>query len=437
MWICTNIPWLYERNKMKLPISSQLAENVNLHIIQCDNFKTTSINIFIPCELASDVYTLRAAVPYVLARGTQNHPDRKCINKYMKDLYGATYSCGVRKYGFDQILNFGISTVDDRYVNSSDNLFEHAVGFLHELIFEPLRDNGVFRQDYVVQERDNLKQQILSIINDKEEYAKFRLNELMNPGEPYTRCVFGDINEINSVNADLLWNVYKETVFEMPMDIFVVGNVELQQVEDAFVKKFNFTARKPHTHHDIKNIYPQEVKQFKETANVKQGKLNIGYRTNIQPLSDDHFKLCMFNEIFGGGANSKLFVNVREKSSLCYSVYSSVNKFTRQMSVATGIEPANKQKAYDLINLQLDAMRKGDISDFEMDCAKKEYRTSLRAVSDSATAAVNFYYGNIIAAGKFVSPEEYNQNTEKVTKDDIVNIANQIKEDSVFFLTNE
>lgn len=422
---------------MKLPVSSQLAENVNLHVIQCNNFKTTSINIFIPCELASDVYSLRAAVPYVLARGTQNHPDRKCINKYMKDLYGATYSCGVRKYGFDQILNFSMSIVDDRYVNSSDSLFNHAINFLYELIYEPLQENGAFRQDYIVQERDNLKQQILSIINDKEEYAQFRLNELMNPGEPYTRCVFGDINEIDSINGNTLLNVYNETVFEKPIDIFVVGNVELQYVADSLCKKFNFTTRKPHIYHNVKNVYPQKLNEFKEIANVKQGKLNIGYRTNIKPLSEDYFKLCMFNEIFGGGLNSKLFVNVREKASLCYSVYSSINKFTQQMFVATGIDTSNKQKAYDLINLQLDAIRKGDISDFEMDAAKKEYKTRLRAVTDSAAGAVNFYYSNIIAAGKFVSPEKYNQNTSKVTKDDIIKTAKQIQEDSLFFLTNE
>lgn len=422
---------------MKLPISSQLAENVNLHVIQCNHFKTTSINIFIPCELASDAYSLRAAVPYVLARGTQNHPDRKCINKYMKDLYGATYSCGVKKYGFDQILNFSMSIVDDRYVNSSDSLFNHAINFLHELIYEPLQENGAFRQDYIVQERDNLKQQILSIINDKEEYAQFRLNALMNPGEPYTRCVFGDINEIDSINGDTLSDVYKNTVFEKPIDIFVVGNVELQYVADAFCKKIDFNARKPHIRHDVKNVYPQKLNEFKEIANVKQGKLNIGYRTNITPLSEEYFKLCMFNEIFGGGLNSKLFVNVREKASLCYSVYSSINKFTKQMFVATGIDTANKQKAYDLINLQLDEIRKGNISDFEMDAAKKEYKTRLRAITDSAAGAVNFYYSNMIAAGKFVSPEKYNQNTSKVTKDDIVTMAKKIQEDSLFFLTNE
>ncbi len=422
---------------MKLPISCKLAENVNLHVIPCNIFKTTSINIFIPCELESDFYSLRAAVPYILARGTQKHPDRKSINKYMKDLYGASYSCGVRKYGSDQILNFSMSIVNDRYVSSSDSLFDRAVDFLHELIFEPLTENGLFRQDYVVQESDNLKQQILSIINDKEEYAMFRLNQEMNPNMPYTKCVYGDIDSINDFDGEVLYNTYKQLITQKPVDIFVVGDVEMQSVADQLSKKLEFTARSPRTLHEIKNIYPQRTKQFKEIANVKQGKLNIGYRTNIEPLSNDFFKLCMFNEVFGGGLNSKLFTNVREKASLCYSVYSSVNKFTKQLYVATGIDPSNKQRAYDLISAQLDAMKKGDISDFEMESAKKEYKTRLRAVTDSAAGAVNFYYGNMIAAGKFVSPEKYNQNTAKVTRDDIVCIANKIMEDSVFFLTNE
>lgn len=422
---------------MKLPISCKLADNVNLHVIPCNIFKTTSINIFIPCELESEAYSQRAVIPYILARGTQKHPDRKCINKYMKELYGASYSCGVRKYGSDQILNFSISIVNDRYVNSDNSLFDRAVDFLYELMFEPVTENGLFRQDYVVQESDNLKQQILSIINDKEEYAMFRLNQEMNPQMPYTKCIYGDIESINGFNCEMLYDTYRQMISQKPVDIFVVGDVEMQTVAEQFNKKFNFTARSPRTLHNIKNIYPQRTKEFKEIANVKQGKLNIGYRTNTEPLSNDFFKLCMFNEVFGGGLNSKLFTNVREKASLCYSVYSSINKFTKQLYVATGIDPTNKQKAYDLINAQLYAIRNGDISDFEMESAKKEYKTRLRAVTDSAAGAVNFYYGNMIAAGKFVSPEKYNQNTAKVTKDDIVYIADKIAEDSVFFLTNE
>lgn len=418
---------------MKVPTPIQLAKNVSLYVIPCNIFKTTSINIFIPCEL-NDNYTYQALIPPVLARGTRLLPDRKSIKRLMQELYGASFSSGVRKLGNKQIMCFDMSFVNDRYIDHSDDLFERSCDFLHEILFDPFMQNGVFRQDYVLQESFNLKQQILSIINDKAEYSAMRLNQVMNPGKSFTKCVYGNANELDNINEQKLFDVYKSVINTNPIDIFVVGDVCPDEIAKKISDKFNFVDRLSLEKYVPEVVIPSKVTNETEHMDVKQGKLNIGFRTNITASHAHYHKLVAFNEIFGGGLNSKLFMNVREKASLCYTVYSAVDKYNGQLFVYTGIDSANYQKAYDIIKEQLLAIINGDISDFEMSAAKKEYRTRLKAVNDSAAAMVNYCYGSIVS-GNTASTDEFMELIDSVTKDDVIAIAKSLLEDTVFFLT--
>ncbi len=382
--------------------------------------------------MLNENYTYHALIPRVLARGTAKHPDRKSIKRLMQELYGASFAADIRKLGNKQIMSFGMDVVDDQYINS--DLFCHAADFLHELIFEPCLEDGLFRQDYVVQESQNLKQQILSIVNDKAEYSAMRLNQIMNEGADFTKCVFGDADELDNIDAQKIYSVYSEIMSTHPVDIFVVGDVDESRVKQIVAEKFNFKNRITLPEYIAENKYPTQVHRQTENMDVKQAKLNIGFRTNITASSSEYVKLCMFNEIFGGGLNSKLFMNVRERASLCYTVYSALDKFNGQLFVYTGINPENDTKAYEIIKEQLRAIIDGDISDFEMEAAQKEYRTRLKAVNDSAAAMVNYTYSNIMV-GAETSAEELLDEIMQVTKADIVEMANAIMEDTVFLLT--
>ena len=166
---------------------------------------------------------------------------------------------------------------------------------------------------------------------------------------------------------------------------------------------------------------------------VQQGKLNIGFRTNITQSDPDYYKLLMMNAIFGGSLNSKLFMNVREKASLCYYCSSRVDKFNGQLIVYTGIDVSNYQKAYDIIKEQLQACIDGDITDIEYSAAIKDFESSLKAINDSAASMINYCY-SALQAGAIVAPEEYMAGIRKVTKEDIAQIASSIKEDTIYFL---
>lgn len=420
---------------MKELNSIKLAENVNLHILKCDIFKTTSICVFIPTELDEN-YTYHALIPSILCRGTKSHPDQKSIEILMQDLYGANFSSSVKKFGNKQVISFSMDFIDEQYTVLKENLFDHAVDFLHELIFEPTTRDGLFLQEYVMQESFNLKQQILSIINEKDQYARFRLNQEMNPGKSFTKCVYGDENELNNIDPHKLFDIYKDIINNNPVDLFVVGDVDAENVSNIFRNKFNFNDRKALPEYIPESIVPSNIKNVTEAMNVNQGKLDIGFRTNILASNKDYFKLVVFNTIFGGSVNSKLFMNVREKASLCYHVASYVDKYNAQLFVVTGIDIQNRQKAYDIIREQLEAIKNNDISDSEFYSAINDIKSNNKAINDSAYSMILYYYSNMIA-GLYVSRDEYISAIESVKKEDIPEIASRICEDTVYFLTNK
>lgn len=413
-------------------LSAKLAENVDLYVIPTDIFKTVSIRVFIPCELGCD-YTYQALIPQVLERGTERFPDQKSIAVYLDELYDAGVSSNVSKYGNKQVLSFRITVINDRFTENSEKLFPEAVKFLKDLIFKPVTENGLFRHDYVLQEAFNLKQQILSNINDKPNYSIKRLNEEMNPGKDFTKNVYGCIEDIESLDETRLFNVYKNIIENNPVSIFVVGDVDFENVKSEISNEFSLKARKALPLYIPDAVIPESTKYVEEKMAISQGRLNIGYRTNITMADDDFFKLVMFNSILGGTVTSKLFANVREKAGLCYSIGSFTDKFNGQLIIYMGIDCKNKDKALELTRAQIKAIANGDISDFEFDAALKDALSELKTINDSSASMTNIRFRGIMA-GRVFDESEYRKGLLAVTKDDVIKIASLIKEDTVYFL---
>lgn len=276
----------------------------------------------------------------------------------------------------------------------------------------------------------------MSIINDKDQYGRFRLNQEMNPGKDFTKCVYGNENELDNIDPSKLFDIYKDIINNNPIDIFVVGDVCDEKVQQLFLSKFNFKNRKALPKYIPEKTIPCDVKHINEPMNVKQRKLNIGFKTGITATDDDYFNLMMFNAILGGTVNSKLFMNVREKASLCYYVMSYVDKFNAQLIICTGIDIQNYQKAYDIIKEQIKAIADNDITDSEFDAAVRDFKGKNRAINDSAYSMIMYYYSNMMA-GLNISPEEYTKAIENVKKENIHKMASKIYEDTVYFLTSK
>ncbi|MGB9679203.1 MAG: EF-P 5-aminopentanol modification-associated protein YfmF [Thermoanaerobacteraceae bacterium] len=415
-------------------ISEKIAEDVYLHIAPTDKFKTVTINIYVNNVLGENA-TEYALIPSVLKRGTNKINTYKDMSKYLESLYGSTLSASVYKKGERHIQQYRMEMIQEDFIH--EKIFEKGVEFLRDLIFNPFVENKAFKKEYVDQEIEIQKNNINGRKNDKTKYAIERCLEEMCKGEPFSIYELGDIESLNNIDEKSLFNYYKKHIEIFPVDIFVVGDVDIKYIISIFKRYFNLERNEvleiPKT-----NIFKEvkQIKYVKDYMDVTQGKITLGFRTNVEPDSEEYYSLLIYSGILGGGPFSKLFMNVREKESLAYYAFSRLERFKGLMIIGAGIEPENYDKAIEIINLQLKDLEKGNISDYEFDSTIKSLKTSINAIKDSATAISDYYFSQKIVKTD-VDIDQFIKNIEKVTKKDVVDISRKIKLDTVYFMANQ
>lgn len=402
--------------------------------IKSDKFKTNSINVFFKDNLNNENATKNALLPAVMKRGCEKFPSIQEISLYLESLYGSSFECQINKKGEIQTIQFYIDVVSDKYTHDKSNLFEKAFDFLFEIISKPLVSDNAFKKEYVVQEKENLKKFIESRVNDKVQYAVDKCFEEMCKDEPYGIFEYGRIADLDKINAQDLYMHYVYVLETLPMSIFISGNVEDTLINNI-IEKLSTLKRE-----NVKNIASgiikkevTEVKRISEKMNVSQGKLCLGFRTNTLPNENDYFSLMVYNGILGGGIHSKLFQNVREKESLAYYAFSRLDKFKGLMVISCGIERENKEKAVKIILEQIEAMHKGDITDYELSATLKTMETGVKSLKDSQLQIVDFNFGQSISGTKDTF-ESIIEKIKKVSLQDVINISDRIVHDTVYFL---
>lgn len=415
-------------------IRKQLNNGINLYIDTTDKFKTVTINLYIHNQLGEEA-TKYALLPAVLKRGTSSIKTYKEMVKFLENLYGTTMAVSVYKKGERHLQQYRLELPQEEYIK--ENILEEGVKFLKELVFNPLTEGNAFNKDYVLQEKEIHKNLIDSRINDKTKYAVDRCYEEMCKGEPFAIFELGKSEDLEVIDEKNLYHYYQNCINTLPIDIYVVGNVDPKYVEEVFRKYFAFQ-RGQILNIPSPNIYKEvkEVKYVTENLEVTQGKLTLGFRTNIPSNSEEYFPLLVYSGVLGGGPFSKLFMNVRERASLAYYAYSRLERFKGLMVVSCGIEIENYNKALDIILKQLKEIEEGNISDYELDSTIKALKTSLNAMKDNATSKSDYYLSQKIA-GVDLNIEEFIKKVEKVTKEDVVEVAKKVKLDTVYFMTGK
>ncbi|HHW48611.1 MAG TPA: insulinase family protein [Clostridiaceae bacterium] len=420
---------------------------IDVYQIRTGKFKTNSINIFFHDDLKKENASKNAMVPAVLRRGTVSLPTFKDIALYLEELYGASFDCGVIKKGERQIIHFYIEFVSDEFIKGEDNLFEKAFNLLYDIIAKPVLENGIFKNEYVEQEKNNLKNLIESRINDKVQYAVDRCYEEMCKGEPFEIYDYGAVEDVGKIDSKSLYEHYLNFIRTYPAQVYICGNVAddvmhkaIQMLENLRVenKTLQEGGKKINV---LKGVSPDsfnksevKTKNVTEKLNVNQGKLSLGFRTNTPPDSNDYYALVVYNGILGGGIHSKLFQNVREKASLAYYVFSRLEKFKGLMVVSSGIEIENKDKALDIILDQLEQIRAGNISDYEYETTLNVIETGIKSLRDNQISIVDFYLSQTVA-GTNDDFKSFAEKIRKVTKEDVIRVADKIKLDTIYFLT--
>ena len=430
-----------------------------------NKFKTNEIAVFVTIKQTQENATKNALIPAVLRRGSANFQNQLEISKKLENMYGANFNCGVDKSGDYIILKFFIETINNEYSDSKENLAQEAFNLLTDIVFNPLVENDGFNINYVKQEKDNLAKIINSKKDDKANYAYQRCIEEMFKNNPYGIYKYGSLQDLEKINEKNLYEYYLNIIQNSPIFIYINGknansiNVD-ENINNNFKIAFNNNSNEYNENDDLqeknenaemednknteikdnKNIEIvdnkntklealQPINIVKEKLDVTQGKLIIG----LNAPSENKYAVTMYNTILGGGANSKLFQNVREKESLAYYASSRYIRRKNAIIIRTGIELANYDKAVKVIKEQLEEMKKGNISDYELSSAKTLILASLKLIPESQEDIMAFDFDQDVF-NENLTFEQYYKKIENVTLNEIIDVANQVKINTIYYL---
>ncbi|ACM59880.1 putative Zn-dependent peptidase [Caldicellulosiruptor bescii] len=409
-------------------------KNNNFYMAFCDDrFKINRIAVTFIDRLEREKNTLNALFPMVLIRGNNKYKDMKEINRFLDNMYGASLSIDVDKKGDLQAISFAISFLNDRF--AGENLYTKALQFLYDIIYGPIKYGGGFEEEAILQEKNNLKQEIEGRINDKVQYAIDRCIEIMFEGQNYALYEKGNVDDLQTITKDKLFSQYQEVITKKPMYVFVYGDYDEEWATSKALEIFGEEKRESIHNNFFVNIPFENTRYVTEEMEVNQGKIALGIRTNVDVTSEDYYKLLMLNGILGASPKSKLFENVREKASLCYYVFSRIDRFKSVMIISSGIEIKNYEKALNLILQQIEDIKNGKIDDIEYESAINYYKTALMAIYDSPRDLLSFYLNQALV-GQIIEPKEVFENLKNVNIEDIKRIANRFELDTVYFLKN-
>jgi predicted Zn-dependent peptidase len=333
------------------------------------------------------------------------------------------------------LLKVSVQFVSDSFI--SESIFGDVCELLKEFVLCPVTKDNAFDKSYVQQEKENTKNYILGLINDKKEYASVRCNEIMFADDPYGIISHGYVEDLEEIDEKNLYEFYKDMIKTAAVDIYVSGSFDKTSVKKEIEKNFKdaFDDRDVVNSETVlasieENI---QVKNLVEEMPVSQSKLAMGFNCGIDPRADESYAMALCSCLYGGSAISKLFNNVREKLSLAYYVFSAVDRHKGCMKVNAGIEASKYDEAFNEIMLQLDMMKKGEFTDEEIDFAKKTFKNSVGSVKDSLAATEDFYMGRTLL-GVEESVDEYLEKINKVTREEIIAAAEKIQLDTIYFL---
>ena len=375
---------------------TEILPGVYLTAVQSDKFKTGCFSLNLLRPMKKEEAAANALIPSVLLRGSETCPDIASISAKLDELYGASVGTLVRKKGEVQLVGFYCDYVQDEYVD--EPVFAPVMAFLAELLLNPWLENGAFPEAVVDSEKLNLENAMLSRINDKRTYAASQLIRTMCAGQPYGIPRIGEPDDLKNITAKSLYAHYRDLLATSRVELFYMGSLSPEAVTkvlqtvladlpraEAFVPVGTTPAPAA-----------RPVQEKTERLDVTQGKLSLGFFTDITAKDPRYPALVLAATVFGGGATSKLFTNVREKMSLCYYASASFEKFKGVLSVSSGVEFSKLETAKTEILRQLEACKAGDITDDELESARGYLVSDLKIAMDSPGRLDDYYMGQIL-----------------------------------------
>ena len=403
--------------------------------IKNERFNTTSVSFNFYLPLSGDTAAEYALLPFILTTCGDEYPDFSVLNYKLSRLYGASLDASAEKLGDYQLLRIRISVIDDKYTFENESLLSRATDMLLSLIFNPKAENGAFCESDLNREKRKAIEHIKGEISEKRIYAKNRLIEEMYKGKPYGVPKCGTVEYVERVTGEGLYTAWKNMLEKAFIRVQVIGSSLPSRFFETIAERLDGISRAEITDCKLNEATApiEKPNEITERMAVKQGKLVMGFSSDLCGDDDVSLPLMVMTDIFGGGPYSKLFSNVREKMSLCYYCSASAVRQKGLITVDSGVEAENADKAKTEILNQLDAVKKGEFTDFEYEASLKSLRDSLNSYNDSQVMLDTWY---ALKAGNktLYSPEEIGEKISAITRKDITNAAKGVKLHTVYTL---
>lgn len=415
-------------------------EGIKIHKIETNQFKTNLYAVFLATPLKRENVTKDALIAAVLRRGTKNIISQDKISKELEEMYGASFDCGIEKTGDNHIIKFYLEALNEEFLPEKEELTQKCINILLDIVTNPFVENNGFKQEYVDGEKENLKQIINGKIDNKARYSLDRCIEEIFKGEPYGLYKYGYVEDLEKITPQNLYEYYKDLIKNCKIDIYYSGIFDNDNTEKIIEKRLqenNIESR--NAEYVINNEMTEkkqksETKTVEESMDVTQGKLVLGLQIDDNN-KNSRFAASVYNAILGGGANSKLFQNVREKNSLAYTASSSYIRTKNVILVHCGIDIEKYEKALETIKEQIEDMKKGNFTDKDIEDAKKLIISSVKSISAEQDTEITYDYGQELS-NEHTTIKDYQQNIEQVKREQIVDIANKININTIYFLKN-
>lgn len=419
-------------------VSKELISGINLHHIHDEKFNSIAIRAFIVRDLDQNT-TKASLLSKVLQRGTNKYPNALELEKVFEDNYGTVFNINVIKIGENNLFVITLLMPDKKIIGEEKGsiAFMKNIDLLNELLFNPFTESGALSSDYVEREKKALEDEINSVYNSKGQWALKRCIEISCENEPYSMPSQGRIEDLEEIDNISLTKFYKDMINTCPVEVYIAGDVgeeDISLLSEGLLE--NFSARSRFKPKKQQKHLVEKVNEVFEKDDLNQGKLVMCLRTQVDPCSDELAAYILYNAILGGGVYSKLFKIIREKNSLAYYVHSAGDRNKMISFIEAGVNASDYQQTVDLITQILTSMKTGEIILEEIKQARDSVINSLWSIEDFVGGNINQHIVGVLS-GCPMTTEELESKLRNVTLDSIIQVANKVTLDTIYFLSSE
>ncbi|MFH0396479.1 EF-P 5-aminopentanol modification-associated protein YfmF [Streptococcus sp. A34] len=411
----------------------KLQEGVELHFIESDKFTTNRIRVRFAAEMSEQTVAGRVLVANLLEMGNQDYPSAQRLRMRLAELYGAHFSTSVSKRGRVHFVDLTISYINPHYLPEQEDITGEIIDFLEACLFKPLKNGSAFKEDVFAVEKNNLLSFLETEVEDNFYHADVEMSKLYYEDEAVQIPRVGRIDLVEQVTAETAFKTYSNMLRLDKIDIFVLGQVDQALVQEKF-SSFSFKYRNPKLELEYQQAYSKVTRERVERKEARQSILELAYHLQVVYNDVNYPALLVFNGLLGAFYHSKLFMNVREKESLAYTIGSQISIFSGMLKIYAGINRQDKLKAIKLIRQQVMALKQGKFSEDDLNLTKNMLVHSATLAQDRQNNLLEQVYNQVTMGQRNVTLEEWIEAVNKVSREDILRVGQLVRLQAVYFM---